>query len=371
MSSHAIHLFLLALTLPAAGCIFLGGFDASPGGSDGGGGATAQTCDDGEPCETGICLDGQCVAEGTEDCGNGVDDSSDGLVDCGDPSCGARGYRCAPVAPSGWQGPGVLSYGTAERACAGGFDAEIARGYAGVTAAAATCSACTCTPAAGSSCPAAAITLSRDAAGCDGSCSAVQQLAPDSCTTIGSGVPACGGSLKVDAIDTGVWSGTCTPSAQTPSVPEAVFEAAATFCASAQGAGCEDSASCVPEAPEGFSAPVCIGAEGDLPCPGGYPNRTVFFQNVVDTRSCTACGCTAGPCSGDVELFSGNGNGCGSGHLQFEQSAPTSGTCSALAGSNPRAQYTPTETTPQCLSQPASPEGAATVVDPFTVCCGS
>lgn len=413
------HPSLLLGSLALAGCTVLGGYDEFTDREDGGGDATGgapsppwtvseggagarpneaggsvdpPTCQDGcdddnpctedrcesgacattfidGPCSGGICRDGECVAAGTEDCANGIDDSSDSLVDCADPTCVARGYQCAPVAPSGWQGPGVLSYGSIARECAGGFGVEIARGQAGITAAPATCSACSCTPSAGSGCAAAAVTLSREVSGCDGLCSTDVQLAPNTCTPIGGGVPSCGGSLKVGAIETGVFAGTCTPSPQNPTIPAPVVEASATFCASSRGAGC-DGAACVPESPPGFTAPVCVGAAGDLQCPSGYPNRTVFYQNIVDTRSCTACSCGAAPCLGEVDFFSGNGNGCGDGHLQFGQAAPSDGSCAALTGGNPRALYVPSPSAPKCIAQPASATGAATPADPFTVCCG-
>lgn len=55
------------------------------------GGCSYELLDAGAPCRvgSGICtVDGQCAPPGSEiDCGNGLDDNSDGLVDCADPTC--------------------------------------------------------------------------------------------------------------------------------------------------------------------------------------------------------------------------------------------------------------------------------------------
>ena len=63
---------------------------------------------------------------------------------------------------------------------------------------------------------------------------------------------------------------------------------------------------CVPaaEPPPGFSQ--CIYQPGKHECPSSYPDRHVFYNEVNDSRHCSACACGApegGNCSAFVESF--------------------------------------------------------------------
>ena len=62
---------------------------------------------------------------------------------------------------------------------------------------------------------------------------------------------------------------------------------------------------CSPYAKPPPSFRECIYHEGDVDCPSAYPNKSVFYSDVDDQRSCTPCACEAAQgseCTGDVTL---------------------------------------------------------------------
>lgn len=63
---------------------------------------------------------------------------------------------------------------------------------------------------------------------------------------------------------------------------------------------------CMPVAPEGFEAGLCIYREGNHNCPeGDYSVRYSHHAGVDDSRSCSYCGCGSGSasCTGDLQVY--------------------------------------------------------------------
>ncbi len=61
----------------------------------------------------------------------------------------------------------------------------------------------------------------------------------------------------------------------------------------AEGPGsCDSGQSCVPRPGFGFFAGHCYLREGDRVCPGDFPNKSLFYTGLVDTRQCPdTCRC--------------------------------------------------------------------------------
>lgn len=95
-------------------------------------------------------------------------------------------------------------------------------------------------------------------------------------------------------------TGSCTPDPSVQPTP-AGFDtrtiACGTFEAIAEGCG---DGLCVPQPAAPYDSDVCIWAEGDLECPAGFDDRTVYHSDFTDTRSCSACSCggPSGSCEG-------------------------------------------------------------------------
>lgn len=321
-------------------------------------------------CAGGTCEEGQCVAL-EEDCSNRQDDNNDGLIDCNDPLCQGLGYRCAPVAPIGWDGPAAFHDGPTSIECGGAFDEEIEDGHTGLTAAPATCAACTC-KVDGAVCGAATLTASFAAAGaCDAACESNVTLAPNACVSLAPAVPGCAttdpAAYAADTVTTGMWGGECDGMGGQATRPPATWATSSALCGTATGAGCSPATVCVPPAPPGFSTAVCIGAAGDVACPASYPTKTVIHRAVADTRGCSPCGCEFEECTGSVKLYSGDA--CGGAEETGQLDAPSAGACTAIGATAPRAKFVVDGMAPKCSATPAAPTGAALPSSPYTVCC--
>jgi hypothetical protein len=177
-------------------------------------------------------------------CFDGLDDNRDGRPDCADPTCGAIAGCVAPL-PVGWAGYAAVYDDAAASAptCANPFTTDLGPGHDGLSAPAATCSACTC------------------------------------------GVPS---------------GGACANSGGAATVPAVTWRNVGVACASSVAAaiGCTGANVCQPRASSPFLHGLCIHQAGDLACPTGtaFTDRHVFFSTVTDTRGCTACAC--GPAAG-------------------------------------------------------------------------
>jgi hypothetical protein len=129
-----------------------------------------------------------------------------------------------------------------------------------------------------------------------------------------------------------------------------------------EGGSCEDG-TCFPD----IGDPLCIWQEGGHDCPAPFGDRTLFYRDFDDTRTCSDCSCspTGQACTIEVEICSvgfydltlQSGEDCedlnssdGDGVSLLLSSVDSSGSC-------------PTDVGAGVLS------GAVVETDPVTVCC--
>ena len=167
-----------------------------------------------------------------------------------------------------------------------------------------------------------------------------------------------------DSCLTATVASSCTTNPST-NVPTATWTDTARVCVGATAGGSCTAGTCFDNA-DGFGD-VCIIRDGDHACPLGtfYTERTLYHRDFTDTRGCSTCSCTTSGqgcqieleiCSmsfEDVTLQSGGSSYClnsgdGDGVTLMSTSITSSGTCSTSGGST---------------------TGAATAIDPVTVCC--
>jgi hypothetical protein len=243
------------------------------------------SCSQTSDCTTNNCVEGAC--QPPETCNNGIDDDTDGDVDCADSECGE--YRCLD-APSGWTGPEVVSVGsTVPGSCPAPFATKSLEQSSGaVQSQAVTCSACAC----GNVACGNAVDVEHYGFGCPpggGNATSFESIAKDTCTTAVIGV-----AVTTSVVDPtcSVASGGAVLSRPTPTWSETTLG-----CSLSNGyaaAGCSVSQRCVPKTPEGFSADVwCIHRSGDQVCPTGYPNKSLAYGSYQDNRECSSCSCSA------------------------------------------------------------------------------
>jgi hypothetical protein len=259
-------------------------------------------CADATSCRT-VCSSNTHCAQGyscsgaggtclpiAEDCTSGVDDDSDGHVDCDDTDCQAT-YTCTPPAPAGWVGPFTLRDEVASQAplaCQGTYPIEVYSGKGGITCGAAQCGQCTCGAVEGVTCSLPTLSIWENInMDCKGAPTRVEPASTE-CKGIGAG-----GLTASDTLPSG---GSCAAGHAPNTFPAPSFQRAAVACATGggAGAGCANAAyQCVPRPASPFEAALCVLRTGDAPsCPAGYPaRRRVFYGGATDGRSCSACGC--------------------------------------------------------------------------------
>jgi hypothetical protein len=315
-----------------------------------------------------------------EDCTNGLDDDGDSAIDCADLECDP-GYTCSPNAPpGGWQGPVAFWQGGAMApSCdaSGGYPTMAVEGFDGLSAPAASCPTCSCTAPKGVSCSIAQASF----------------FGNDSCAGNGGTLNIVAGVCQgfVSQIDPASFrwqsasasGGVCIPKASgVPSVPAVMWATHARACGDAEvGGGCEQDSACVPRPSAPFGAGLCVYRAGDHPCPSGaYPNRTLLFEAVDDSRTCSDCDC------GDPVNTS-----CG-GTLQVSSDLNCSVDTVTLSAVNACGKLAPDPTPPpppssfqtlrsilyspgpgpvagSCATIPSTPTGTAAPSAPITLCC--
>ena len=240
-------------------------------------------------------------------------------VDAGETCNGV----CLPGIPNGWDGPNLLWTGDEADAprCSDfpGTPHETYSGH-GELDAPTHCDACACAPPTGS-CELPA-TLTASAASCagDGPVVAHTPFNPppkwDGTCTSANAIPPgklCGGVPCVQSVTIGpltLEQSECVP-IQPPNVQSPPtwkkFARACTKTVSQSTCAAGDGV-CAPPAP-GPQFKQCISHVGDMDlsqCPLGYPERSVFYDYFIDSRSCPACACDApsgSTCTGSVSIF--------------------------------------------------------------------
>ncbi len=131
--------------------------------------------------------------------------------------------------------------------------------------------------------------------------------------------------------------------------------------------GCEGGDICIPAAPAGFEQKWCLYRDGDAECPSAdYPNKTVFWSNVDDTRACTDCSCgvATNSCE-DAELLVFGEADCAGEPLAVLPSAD--GCVDVAMGQSVVGDFGSEAACP--VTEAPEPEGSIAPSGPFTFCC--
>lgn len=325
---------------------------------------------------------------GGENCGNGVDDNGDSKADCADPFCGT--YGCVSEGPADWAGYYALYEGPAaeDPGCPSTFPIAEYTGNAGLSAPTPTCSACSCPAPTGQTCTIAKVSISNASCLtqqtgsacffqppvavngiCDNSSPFPQMntCGPPVGGTCPGGSQPCTASINISAPT--LSGGSCAPTPQTGTVVPATWSTLGRACRQATpGSGCNSAQVCLGKLAAPYQKGICIKKVGINACPATFPTQHIYFDNVTDTRACSACQCSnpaGASCSTTVNFFSDAA--CG---------APTAsiaaGTCKDVTN-NPgifSRKTSNTAITPgSCTSSGGQVTGAATAVGPTTFCC--
>ncbi len=335
----------------------------------------------------------------TEDCFTAGDEDGDSLADCADSDC-AVDLECVPAIPVGWGGFGrvALYTGTAstDPACPDGTTSQVHLGSGDLINTAATCSSCSCGAPAWGGCELDDYTVgttglqgvrTRNVACSTMTATALTDLSiPDpwngSCSALNTApggqtcgmMPSGGCNTSIQANVARPIDGTCLEGGGVPNGGIPTFTNARKACASTNLNGCEGSEQCVARFAPPFEERVCIGKVGDVVCPAGFPERTVSYGDVSDTRACSGCSCgagTGGTCKLTVSLFTDAACASPVGGMPTVES----GACTDLPG-NPTiagktAAVTQAPAGGSCAVVPggAIPSGTVTPTDPTTFCC--
>lgn len=300
-----------------------------------------------------------------------IDDSgsSDGgsSSDSGDPVCGEG--SCNAVAPVGWFGP--VTYARVEPggnmpACPGDIlqpGPTVLDGFEDPGPATCTCECELSAPLTCNSCAETSATQNCQGGGYYyGGCPYNATVVTENCTNIDIL-----GFLSFTSTDQGYY-GMPQPMCEEESeelIPPFQFDATIVTCKVPDTAlVCADGI-CVPPAPEGFEAKWCIYQTGDLECTDpSFPNKSIFYSNVEDTRGCTSCQCgsAASSCE-EQQLMVFDGEDCAG-----EPIAVLDATGACVAGTGGSVAGTGTEAACPVTEAPV-PEGAIMPTGPFTFCC--
>lgn len=352
--------------------------DAGSGGSGGSGGSAAGQGDAStdQSAGSGGAQDGAAGAPAEASLTDHADDppveASDAPVEdvagqdvVGDTGGCPTNHVCVPVAPSAWSGPYALHETTGSSpGCTGAYDDEIFRVYDGLQAPAPSCSPCSCGAVTGMSCRMDLdLFQSNDCSGLP--CKSIDTTATV-CTSFScTGSPDLG-SIRFASYVAG--SGSCPPSAQSPTVNPAYWDVQAVLCEAPAGTGCESGAVCLPEPVAPLQSSLCVVRAGTHPCEGPFTVRKDYFEDFDDDRDCTACTCSApqgGSCGGSIVL-SLPGPSCGGAGVIYPE-----GYCMNL---DPQvtngAIIGPLNLTgASCQASGGAPTGTASPHSRVTVCC--
>lgn len=157
----------------------------------------------------------------------------------------------------------------------------------------------------------------------------------------------------------------CAPQ-DTANFPEPRWDA--THVACDLPADCDGGGACVPEL--GAGQRLCVYIDGEVDCPGAFPERLSTASGVEDTRSCSACTCgpVTGTCTGTITLHDG---GCNGGLPQEEIELGVD-TCNAAQSHSMQSMRVNADIVPSggsCEPSTSTPQGAAVELGIRTICC--
>jgi len=325
-------------------------------------------------CGENYCGDGS-VLPGVEDCDDGNDNPDDGCDNCEVREV-CDGV-CMPSVPVGWTGPAILVEGTT---CGGNYpvvETQSLRDTVGAVPPA-TCG-CSCGPVQGMV-PADACPLPFEVqvyTGVQCSNTAFDSFEFSAFSDVRFYAQQFAGFIYGRArTRPSQPSGTCAPNPSVTIEPAPPPPPRALCIASdVVDQGCQAGEVCASE-PTGGQG-VCVFREGDRTCPSSYPDRSIYFSDLRDTRTCSACTCEApsgGECAETVEFRDTN----------VGRTLTVYGdACGAASFPNPNAgnlhdvdiRALPTSPTPaseyRCEASEVTPQGELSMIEPITICCSA
>lgn len=354
---------VVAGALLAQGCFALDwDFNGAPGAGGSGGDAASSGSGSPSGSSSGAPLN--------ENCWNGVDDDSDGRVDCGDGDCNNL-YECVAAVPAGWYPFWVIEtvyQDPNKTVCPDGPEATV---WFAEPAKTTTCSTCTCSFG-GATCSAPKFQCDYyNPSGCVGA-NVQYQSSTTNCYNLPS-VPSGGnfGSCKITAPPVVLNAGTCSGTSSSVTGP-AKFGKELHLCQvpGVHDGGCSFGDACAPKKPGSLSnARTCIVHAGGPICPKGWNKSTDYaFEDGADGRTCSNCGCNASTvtCSGGmVKIYVENGCGVLDKTLDTLNVCVNNVSTDASSGSADFVLGTPNAGT--CTQ--ATPSGSVQTIGEHTICC--
>lgn len=250
---------------------------------------------------------GSGMAGAEMNCLDGVDNDSDGAIDCADPDCAQ--YECVEGAPTGWTGYFRLRENSYDLAAP---KVECAPGVAPTRfftePSPAVCAPCACGGLTDASCGPVPLFCAGNKT-CSNPSDVSGQLTDGECHKIGGNGD---GSCYLGAAQP-AQQGRCAATGGGLTDPQP-FKSMVDICGSGitPGDGCTGRA-CVPRASADYAGYVCINQQGEHACPSGWNIQRIVSANSVDQRSCSDCTCTPNvTCTGgayrayDFDNCSGN-----------------------------------------------------------------
>jgi hypothetical protein len=363
---------------------------AGTGGGHGGQGGTATGGGGGQGGAGGAT-----TTTGAGGMGGSIDAGSCITADCSNPDC-APLYGCVETAPAGWTGYVIVYDGPAgnDPGCPTAFPDSSFLGNGGFSAAAATCTACSCAGPTGETCVLPTEIDSEDGmcgkaaecggvlstpAGWNGTCTGVDEL-PGGTDTCGAGSNCVNGTaacnVSVSTAAPTVTGGTCVASGGTATVPPVTWATVARGCGDPEmtAPGCNNGQLCLPKPETPFVGAVCVYQAGDVAsCPPGvFSTKYVFYQGDTDDRGCSDCSCgtaAGSTCAATIRVYSDpTQTTCNTLVTSFP-----AGTCVDLNG-NPtlgsrEATITQEPSGGTCPAAGGAPIGTAAPALPTTFCC--
>lgn len=316
-----------------------------------------------------------------QDCLDSSDNDSDGKKDCEDSDCTSTGFGCVEL-PGGWQGffrtrTSIFAGAAEPLDCPGG--APPSRRFLD-PAAAAQCSACSCTWG-GATCGIPLLACS----GSDSTCYDTQFTFSTDCTgccTVNTSTwpenPYF--SCYVEPTSDVASPGTCTAGAPADFANKDPWGHVIDICAvPSTASGCASGSSCLSPDAGSYEAGVCIRHDQDVACPSGWTKKAVSYASANDSRACSACGCGAPAnvkCTGgSYEFYDTDGcTGCPAGST-CSSPVLVAGTCVDLANHADYHQFSmvidksPTPSGGTCAATGGTPTGQLTPSGAETWCC--
>ncbi len=329
--------------------------------ADGGcedGACSADPLADGTECIGGRCRTGVC--EPNEDCTDGLDDDSDGFIDCADDDC-ATFSRCLPLTPAGWLGPFAVYEGPEGVNCPVTWPEPLAVPLAGQLAEGAiTCPVCSCNP---------TCTVTTYAAAGNDQC--MPAVWSQGTLTSGQCLPIpVADNLPQEILATRPVPTCPAVTTGTPVFEQNRYDTVVTACGGGPESECTAGV-CKRVVPDDALATerVCIAAHGAYTCPAEWPDPSyVDAAEPYEGRSCRTCACS-GPtalCGGSVQVFADAAcTLCANGTATC---ATSENSCLQL-GAGPFHMGYDALNDPGCSAIPSVVQGQVSMGDPWTLCC--